>query len=86
MGYGSYKYQGEWGLLDHLIVSGKLLDKDARIYTDESRAEVVCLPFLLIEDERFGGYQPFRTYNGMKYQGGYSDHLPVRVDFKLRTD
>lgn len=83
---GSYKYQGEWGLLDHFMVSGKLLESNARIRTDENKADVVCLPFLLIEDEKFGGVQPFRTYNGMKYQGGYSDHLPVRVDFELFFD
>ena len=26
--------------------------------------------------------QPFRTYVGMKYQEGYSDHLPVYADFE----
>jgi endonuclease/exonuclease/phosphatase family metal-dependent hydrolase len=82
-GYGSYKYQGEWEILDHLIVSGKLLDSGARFHTGGDQADIVCLPFLFVEDEKFGGLQPFRTYNGMKYQGGYSDHLPVRVDFEL---
>jgi predicted extracellular nuclease len=81
-GYGSYKYQGKWGILDHLIVSGKLLDSTARFHTGENHAGVVCLPFLFVEDERFDGWQPFRTYNGIKYKGGYSDHLPVWVDFE----
>lgn len=83
--YGSYKYQGEWGLLDHLIVSGSLLSPEAHFCT-ENHAEVIRLPFLLTEDEKFGGEQPFRTYNGMRYLGGYSDHLPVRVDFELIFD
>lgn len=83
---GSYKYQGEWGLLDHLIVSGLLLNPEARFFTDETHADVVRIPFLLVEDEKFGGQQPFRTYNGMRYQGGYSDHLPVRVDFEIFFD
>lgn len=82
--FGSYKYQGEWGLLDHLIVSGTLLDASANFFTDESKAEVSHLPFLLTKDEKYGGLQPFRTYYGMKYQGGYSDHLPVYTDFILR--
>lgn len=81
--YGSYKYQGEWGLLDHLIVSGSLLDKKSSFYTSEDRADVSRLAFLLVRDERNGGVQPFRTYYGMNYQGGYSDHLPVFVDFTL---
>ncbi|MDR0658007.1 MAG: endonuclease [Mediterranea sp.] len=85
-GYGSYKYRGEWGIFDHLIVSGKLLDSSACFHTGESHAGVVRLPFLFVEDEKFGGLQPFRTYNGVRYQGGYSDHLPVRGDFELFFD
>lgn len=83
---GTYKYKGEWGLLDHLIVSGKLLDATSRFYTNESNAEIISFPFLLVDDDKYGGLQPFRTYNGMKYQGGYSDHLPVRVDFIMCVD
>lgn len=78
--FGSYKYQGEWGLLDHLIVSGALLDAYGTLFTEEKKANVSRLPFLLIKDEKYGGMQPFRTYIGIKYQGGYSDHLPVYVD------
>ncbi|KAA6343958.1 hypothetical protein EZS27_008392 [termite gut metagenome] len=78
---GSYKYQGRWGLLDHLIVSGSLLVPERGFFTDESKANVAYLPFLLVKDDKNGGMQPFRTYNGMKYQGGFSDHLPVYVDF-----
>ncbi len=81
--FGSYKYRGRWGLLDHIIVSGTLLQKGARLYTDEEKADVFSAPFLLKEDTKYGGKQPFRTFNGMKYQGGYSDHLPVWVDLEL---
>lgn len=81
--FGSYKFQGEWGLLDHIIVSGGLLLKDSPLYTDEANADVFRSPFLLTEDKKHGGKQPFRTYFGMKYQGGYSDHLPVWADFRL---
>ncbi|MEG1545967.1 MAG: endonuclease, partial [Bacteroides sp.] len=35
-------------------------------------------------DDKSLGLRPFRTYYGMKYQGGFSDHLPVCVDFELR--
>lgn len=81
--YGSYKYQGEWGLLDHLIVSGSLLQADAPLHTDETRADVFRPRFLLTEDKKYGGEQPFRTYHGMKYRAGYSDHLPVWAEFRL---
>lgn len=82
--FGSYKYQGTWGLLDHLIVSGTLLNASNHFFTNEEKADIARIPFLLIEDEKYGDMQPFRTYYGMKYQGGYSDHLPVYVDFTIR--
>lgn len=82
-GFGSYKYRGEWGLLDHIIVSGTLLQPDAPLYTHEKSAGVFRPPFLLTEDKKYGGKQPFRTYYGMRYQGGYSDHLPVWADFRI---
>lgn len=81
--FGSYKYQGEWGLLDHIILSGNLLKPDSPLYTAEDKADVFLAPFLLSEDKKYGGSQPFRTYYGMKYQAGYSDHLPVWAEFKL---
>lgn len=84
--FGSYKYQGEWGLLDHLIVSGSLIDTTENLYTNEDSADTARLPFLLNKDEKYGGLQPFRTFVGMKYQGGYSDHLPVYFDIYFQNE
>lgn len=84
--FGSYKYQGRWQLLDHILVSGTLLQPSSPLYTCNAWADVCNLPFLLIEDERYGGNQPFRTYHGMRYQGGYSDHLPIYTTFRLIYD
>lgn len=81
--FGSYKYQGEWGLLDHIIVSGNLLQTDFPLSTDEKSAAIFNRPFLLTKDAKYGDNQPFRTYYGMKYQAGYSDHLPVWADFRI---
>lgn len=83
-GYGSYKYRGSWGLLDHFIVSGNLLNRQSDFYTTEDNADVVRLPFLLEDDNRYGGTIPFRTYAGTKYLGGYSDHLPLLIKFNIR--
>lgn len=80
---GTYRYKGEWGFLDHLIVSGTLLRKKGGIRTSYDKAHVADLPFLLEEDDRYGGLSPSRTYYGWKYHGGYSDHLPVWVDLYL---
>lgn len=69
---GSYKYQGSWGSIDHIIISRSLwMSENPAIF------RVVNLPYLLEEDVAFSGYKPFRTYLGARYIGGYSDHLPV---------
>ncbi len=81
--FGSYKYRGEWGLFDHIIISSNLLHPDAPLHTDDTHANIFHAPFLLTEDSNYGGEQPFRTYYGMKYQGGFSDHLPVWAEFRL---
>ena len=70
------------GLLDHIILSGNLLTATS-LYTAEDKADVFHAPFLLTEDKKYGDNQPFRTYYGMKYQAGYSDHLPVWAEFRL---
>lgn len=80
---GTYRYRGEWGVLDQLIVSGFLLQGHEGIRTSYEKAQIARHPFLLEEDEKYGGDIPFRTYWGRKYHGGYSDHLPVYVDFEI---
>ena len=81
---GTYRYRGEWGILDQLILNGTFLNHTGNLTTEFNRARILTFPFLLEEDENYGGDKPFRTYNGMKYHGGYSDHLPVCVDIDIK--
>lgn len=81
MGKGSHKHEGEWGALDQIVVSGNLLQTSQPFYTLPQDAHVFEAEFLLEDDDKYLGKKPFRTYHGMKYQGGFSDHLPVYVDF-----
>ncbi len=83
---GSYKFRGEWNLLDHVIVSGSLLHPTDTVYTSESLARILHLPFLLTEDKTYGGERPYRTYYGMKYENGYSDHLPLLMQLIVTAD
>ena len=71
---GTYRYRGAWEILDQFLVSENVRTKNA---------EVLQHPFLLEEDEKYGGNKPFRTYNGMRYQGGFSDHLPIILDLQF---
>jgi hypothetical protein len=43
-------------------------------------ASIFAPDFLLEKDEKFNGVKPYRAFNGFKYNGGVSDHLPVYVD------
>lgn len=74
---GSYKYQGLWDTYDQFIVSASLLNGLG--CTGMLDASVMRPDFLLADDDTYGGVKPFRTYNGRRYQGGYSDHLPVKM-------
>ena len=74
---GSYKYDGEWDKYDQFIVSDCFTNGLG--CTELLGVEYMALPFLLTDDDSFGGVKPFRTYNGRRYQGGYSDHLPVKI-------
>ena len=79
--YGSYRYKGNWQTIDHLILSGALLDGHS-VWKADRRLTVFSAPFLLEEDKTYFGYKPCPTYRGPRYVGGYSDHLPIYIDLK----
>ena len=72
---GSYKYQGLWDTYDQFVVSASLMNDLG--CTNMDGIEVFAPSFLLEDDDDYGGVKPFRTYNGRRYKGGYSDHLPI---------
>ncbi len=78
---GSHKYQGRWGMLDQFMVSGSLLNKKAVLYCTYRDMHLFAPSFLLEEDKANYGQMPFRTFRGYKYNGGFSDHLPIVLDF-----
>lgn len=73
---GSHKYQGTWSYLDQVIVSQRLLNSVSCIIHNKGQFTFRA-PFLLENDERHIGEKPFRTYLGYRYNGGFSDHLPI---------
>lgn len=83
---GTYKYQGNWEILDHILVSGTLLLPGSPLFIPSRKAEIVRHPFLLEHDPKEFGIRPFRTYQGFRYHGGYSDHLPVVVKGVVREE
>jgi len=83
---GSHKFEGEWGILDQIIVSGAILDAKKGIRTSKEDAHIFNAEFLLEDDDNFTGKRNFRTYSGFKYVGGYSDHLPVFLDLNNKSE
>jgi predicted extracellular nuclease len=81
---GTVKFRGQWTLFDQAIVSGGLLNASHGIYIGPGDYHIFGSAFLLMPDEQYNGFKPYRTYNGYKYQGGFSDHLPVYVDLGIR--
>lgn len=64
-GEGSYKYHDTWSCIDQMFANRRL------------PLRIMTFDFLLMEDEKYLGRKPHRTYIGMQYQGGFSDHLPL---------
>ena len=68
---GTIKYQGKWQIFDQFICSKNF----------EYKLMVYRADFLLEEDKTYGGSKPYRTYYGPFYNGGFSDHLPIKLTF-----
>lgn len=72
----TYRYQGRWQSIDHVLVSTALIPSVRQVFVNDA-------PFLLEPDRQYGGVKPLRTFNGYRYQRGFSDHLPLVVRFRL---
>lgn len=77
---GSHRYRGIWSLLDQFMVSGSLMKPQQGIGVLKGSVTIYRGSFLLKEDMKYFGSKPFRTFNGLRYEGGFSDHLPVVLD------
>lgn len=78
-GVGSSMYRKHWLRIDQAIVSWGMLDHD-NFYID--RESFTCFYKDYLFEKPTGRKKSkglFRTYEGKKYAGGYSDHLPITV-------
>ena len=80
---GSYRYKGKWEQIDHIYLSPTLVEQDEEskaLHLAHQGAYNFDADFLTAPEPLYGGRRPYRTYNGMRYEGGTSDHLPVCFD------
>lgn len=72
---GTYRYKGVWQYLDQILVSCSMTDGSSGFSV--RKMKVHSPEYLLTDDPYYPGKKPFATYEGFRYIGGYSDHLPL---------
>lgn len=78
---GSANYKNSWSLFDQILVSHNFLNFEKGTHSFAS-ANIFDEKFLTEFEGKYKG-NPYRTYSGKKYIGGYSDHFPVYIQLKL---
>ena len=68
--WGSHKYQGQWRYIDQIFF---LADESWQV----KKLKLMKFDHLLTDDGNPPGQRPKRTYQGLRYEGGLSDHLPL---------
>jgi predicted extracellular nuclease len=74
-GRGTHNYNCHWGMLDQMLVSEALMSLTDTFY-------VFKKPRMLYYNKKCKTHLPSRTLSGSSYFNGYSDHLPVVLQFK----
>ena len=77
---GSANYKRKWMLFDQILVSHSFLNYEKGTHSF-AHANIFDEKFLTEFEGKFKG-NPYRTYAGPKYIGGYSDHFPVYIQLK----
>lgn len=79
----TFDFAGEQDMLDQIIVSENFINNNCNLCIDKKRGYVFQPKWLMYKSSKFGP-MPFRTYEGYKYLGGFSDHLPVYCDLIVK--
>lgn len=79
---GSLNHNFEWNLFDQILFTTNFFNSTNNKLSFK-HADVFNGKFLTQYHGKYKG-QPFRTYVGKKYKGGYSDHFPVYITLKTQ--
>jgi predicted extracellular nuclease len=74
-GLGTYFYNGNWNMLDNLVVSKSLLVGKG-LHVENGKGFIFKNDWMIFTTKK-GDQTPNRTYVGNKNVGGVSDHFPV---------
>ena len=77
---GSLSHKLKWNLFDQILFSTNFFERSINKHSFE-HANIFDDLFLTQFKGKYKG-NPFRTYVGRKYKGGFSDHFPVYIHLK----
>lgn len=77
---GSYRYRKHWDMLDQIMVSKPLVEANQGL-TYQKKSASIKAEHWMIQTGKYEGF-PLRSFGGLKYLGGYSDHFPVFINLK----
>lgn len=76
-GKGTHYFARKMWLPDQFIVSGTLLDPEQPISIQSGGMKIYSPPNMQIDG------RPRRSFRGMRYTGGFSDHYPIYLDLVI---
>jgi endonuclease/exonuclease/phosphatase family metal-dependent hydrolase len=79
---GSFSENNRWRMFDQIIVSPELLVRESGYYLSNDDGTVFRNEDVLVTDPQTKLSYPNPTYNGSRYIGGPSNHLPVYIILK----
>lgn len=81
---GTQNHNFKWNMFDQILFSTNFFETDELSLKFED-ANIFDEKFLTQYHGKFKG-QPFRTYVGKKYKGGFSDHFPVYIRLSMMNE
>lgn len=78
---GTLNHNFKWNLFDQILFSTNFFETQHNVLKFDE-ADIFDQTFLKQYKGKFKG-QPFRTFVGKKYKGGYSDHFPVYLQLNI---
>jgi predicted extracellular nuclease len=80
-GRGTYNFKGEWNMLDQMMVSKAVMNNENGVKF--LKADIWAPDYIKDTNPKYKG-NPFRTFAGTNYLGGYSDHFPIYAVFAVK--
>ncbi len=81
---GTLNHNFQWNLFDQILFSTNFFETENNALKFDE-ANIFDEKFLTQYKGKYKG-QPFRTFVGRKYKGGYSDHFPVYLHLKANEN